>query len=135
MCIPEYILTTFFCFGRFLNTLADDQWTSITKGGIYHIKHNNIHTTFYHGSGLTWNCTFNGSIYHVRYLHILCFYFVRQNLCYKQVKDSSLNKHYATLRPKHVKTKQLILNQIDIRHVRIKSLLIYGSLPLPCRRN
>ena len=39
-----------------------------------------IHTTFYHGSGLTWNWTFNGSIHYVWYLHILHFYFVWQHV-------------------------------------------------------
>ena len=66
-------------FGRFLKKLADNQCSSMTKGSIYHIKHMS-NTTFYHGSGLTWNCMFNGSIYHVLYLHILCLYLVQQSL-------------------------------------------------------
>ena len=37
-----------------------------------------VHTTFYHGSGLTWNWTFDENIYHVWYLHILPFYFAWQ---------------------------------------------------------
>ena len=55
MCISHYIQ----------NTLAwkiskevgrrDDQCSSITKGCIWHIKHN-VHTVFNHGSGLIWNC-------------------------------------------------------------------------------
>ncbi len=68
------IQTTFFYLERFLKKLADDQCFSITKGSIYHIKHN-VHTTFYHRS---WNWTFNGSIY-AWYLHILHVYFVRYN--------------------------------------------------------
>ena len=49
----------------------------ITKGSIYHIKHN-VHTTFCHGRGLTWNLTFNESIYYVSYLQILRSYLVWQ---------------------------------------------------------
>ncbi len=37
-----------------------------------------VHTTFYHGSGLTRNWMFNGSIYYVYYLHILRCYFLCQ---------------------------------------------------------
>ncbi len=52
-------------------TLEDSCW-------IYHIKHY-VYTTFYHGSGLIWHWTLNRSIYYVWYLHILRFYFVRQD--------------------------------------------------------
>ena len=76
MCISNDIQTTFFYFGRLLKKLADDQCSSITKDSICHITHN-VHTTFYHGSGLSWNCTFNGSICFVWYLHILRFYYVK----------------------------------------------------------
>ena len=41
-----------FYLGRFMKKLADDQCSSITKGNICHTKHS-VHTTFYHGSGLT----------------------------------------------------------------------------------
>ncbi len=41
--------------------LVDDQCSSITKGSIYHVKHN-VHTTFSHRSGLTRNCMFDGTI-------------------------------------------------------------------------
>ncbi len=54
--------STVFYLGRFLKKLADDQCSSITKGSIYHIKHN-VHTASYHSSGLTRNFMFNGSIY------------------------------------------------------------------------
>ncbi len=40
-----------------------------------------VHTTFYHGSGLTWNWMFNRSICYVLFLHILRFYFVGQIWC------------------------------------------------------
>ncbi len=60
MCISDYTQTTFFYLERFLKKLADDQFSSITKGIIYHIKHY-VHATCYHGNGLTWNLTFNGS--------------------------------------------------------------------------
>ena len=56
-----------------------DQCSSMTKGSFYHIKQINLHTTFYHSSGLTRNLMFNGSIYYVLYLQILCFYLGRQN--------------------------------------------------------
>ena len=36
------------------------QFSSITKGSIYHMKH--VHTTFYHSSGLTRNCLMEVSI-------------------------------------------------------------------------
>ncbi len=39
ICISDFMQTTFFYLGRFLKKLADDQWSSITKGSIYHIKH------------------------------------------------------------------------------------------------
>ena len=46
--------------------LADNQCSSITKGSIYYINY--VHTTFKHGSGLTWNFIFVGP-------YILHFYF------------------------------------------------------------
>ena len=63
--------------------VAEDQWFSIPKDSIYHIKHN-IHTPFYPSSGLTRNWMFNGSIYmyYVLYLQILRFYLVWQNITY-----------------------------------------------------
>ncbi len=64
MCISNYIQSTSFYLGKFLKKLADDQCSSIPKGSIYNIKYN-VHTTFYHKSGLTWNWMFNGSIYYV----------------------------------------------------------------------
>ncbi len=39
MYISDYMQTTVFYFGRFLKKLADDRYSSITKGSIYHIKH------------------------------------------------------------------------------------------------
>ena len=38
MCILDYIQNTFFYLGRFLKKLADDQYSSIIKDSIYHIK-------------------------------------------------------------------------------------------------
>ncbi len=38
MCFSGYMQTTFFYAGKFMKILADDQCSSITKGGIYHIK-------------------------------------------------------------------------------------------------
>ena len=56
--------TTFFYLPeKFLKKLADDQYFSITKGSIYHIKHY-VHTNFYYSSGLTRILMFNGSIYY-----------------------------------------------------------------------
>ena len=37
MCILDFIQTTIFDLGRFLKNLADDQWSSVTKGSVYHI--------------------------------------------------------------------------------------------------
>ncbi len=68
--------TTFFSFERFLKNLADDLYSSIPKGSIYHIKHVK-HTTFYYSSGLN-KIMFNGSIYYILHLQILRFYLVRQ---------------------------------------------------------
>ncbi len=51
--------------------IANNQCSSITKGGIYHMKHN-VHTTFYHGRGLAWNWMLNGI--NAWYLHILHFF-------------------------------------------------------------
>ncbi len=39
ICILDYTQNTFFCLGKFLMWLADDQSSSITKGSIYYIKH------------------------------------------------------------------------------------------------
>ena len=39
MCILDHTQSTFFCFGKFLKKLVDDQCSSITKGSIYYIKH------------------------------------------------------------------------------------------------
>ena len=68
-----------FYLERFLKKLADDQCSSITKGSIYHIKHN-VHTTFSYSSGLTRNWVINGSIYYILYLQILCFYLGWKNM-------------------------------------------------------
>ena len=76
MCILDCTQSTSFCRGKFLKKLADDQFSSITKGSIFY---NNVHTNFSHGSGSTRNLTFNGSIYYDLYLHILYFYFVGQS--------------------------------------------------------
>ncbi len=39
ICIWDFTQTTFFYFERFLKKLADDQYSSITKGSIYNFKH------------------------------------------------------------------------------------------------
>ena len=39
MCILDYVQITFFYLRRFLNKLADDQCSSITKDSIYYVKH------------------------------------------------------------------------------------------------
>ncbi len=44
MCFSDFMQATFFNLERFMKKLADDQYSSIAKGSIYHIKH--IHTTF-----------------------------------------------------------------------------------------
>ena len=65
----------FFYLGRFLKKIEDDQYTSITKGGIYHINHNTFFCiAFYHSGWLTRNYMCKGSIYYVLYLQILRFY-------------------------------------------------------------
>ena len=69
----------FFSFGRLLKKIADDQCSFITKGSIHHMKYN-VHTTFYHSSGLTRNLMSYGSIYKVSYLQILRFYLVGQTV-------------------------------------------------------
>ena len=38
-CISDFMKSTFFYIERYLKKLADDQYSSITKGSIYHIKH------------------------------------------------------------------------------------------------
>ncbi len=69
MCISDYIQAAFFYLGRFLKKVADDHCSSITKGSIYHIKH--VHTTFYNGSGQTWNCFME-----VSFMFDICSYYV-----------------------------------------------------------
>ncbi len=39
ICILDHTQNTFFCLRKFLMWLADDQSSSITKSGIYYIKH------------------------------------------------------------------------------------------------
>ncbi len=39
MCILDHMHGTFFCLGKFLKKLADNECSSITKGSIYYIKH------------------------------------------------------------------------------------------------
>ena len=95
ICISNFIKTTFFYLGRLLKKLADNKSSSITKGSIYHIKHNTcirsyVHTTFYHSSGLSRNLIFNGSIYYVLYLQILCFYLGRQSTHTCNLLENSL---------------------------------------------
>ncbi len=77
--MTDFKQTTFFYLGKFLKKLADNQCSSITKGSIYHIKHDYVHKTFYPIRRLTRNLTFNGSIYYVLYLQILHFYLVGHN--------------------------------------------------------
>ncbi len=74
ICISDFMQTTgnFFYHERFPNKLADNQYSFITKGSIYHIKHN-VDTTFYNESGFTWNCTFNWSLYSVSYFADIVF--------------------------------------------------------------
>ncbi len=42
MCILDFMQATLFCLRRFLKKLADDQYSSISKGSIYYIKHTSI---------------------------------------------------------------------------------------------
>ncbi len=67
--------TTSLYLRRFLKKLADNHFSSITKGSTYyrHIKHN-VHTTFYHSSGLIRNWMFYGCIYTTRFY--ICWYCV-----------------------------------------------------------
>ncbi len=75
--------STFFCLGKYLKKLADDQRFSITKEGIYHIKHMHIQPFT---AVVDWPVLmFNGSIYYVLYLQILRFYLVQQILSYLYV--------------------------------------------------
>ncbi len=43
MCILDHMQSTFFCLGKFLKKIADDQRSSTTKESIYCIKHMYIH--------------------------------------------------------------------------------------------
>ncbi len=62
VCALQITHSTFFYPGKSLKKLADDQWSSITKGGVYYYIKHNVHT-FYHAGGLTRNLTFfNGRI-------------------------------------------------------------------------
>ncbi len=71
--------TSFFYLESFLKKLVDDQWSSIPKGSIYHIKHMYIQPFTKGRSGLTRNLMINGSIYYALCLQILCFYLVESN--------------------------------------------------------
>ncbi len=42
MCISNVMQTAFFYFGRLLQKLADDQYSSIPKGSIHHVKYMSI---------------------------------------------------------------------------------------------
>ncbi len=39
MCTLDHAQSTFFCLGKFLKKVADDQCSSIAKGSICYIKH------------------------------------------------------------------------------------------------
>ena len=60
--------------------------SSVSKGSIYHIKQCPCNL-------LTWNWMFNGCIYFVRYLHILPFYFVRQNTRYTKCRQYNIKQY------------------------------------------
>ncbi len=55
--ISDFMQTTFFYLDRFMKKLADNQFSSITKGRIFYtcMKHN-VYTTFNLSSGLTRKC-------------------------------------------------------------------------------
>ncbi len=83
----DYIESIFFCLGRFVKKLADDQCSSIIIGSIFHSKHY-VHATFYHGSGLTWNWILNGSIYYAWYLHIYCVFTLYSIISWMQMTQT-----------------------------------------------
>ncbi len=42
ICISDFMQTNFFYLGKFLKKLSNEQYSLITKGSIYHIKHTPI---------------------------------------------------------------------------------------------
>ncbi len=136
MCISDYTQATFICLERFLNKLADDQCSSITKGSIYHIKH--VHTTFYQVGELNRNWTFNGSIYHEWYLRILHFHFVQQiqlriskQTCFLiSIYDSSSYSYDVT--QSHLKIWLKRFKHIYLERVRYSDQLEGGGKEITC---
>ncbi len=72
MCNLDRKQSTFFCRGKFMKKLADNQSSSRAKGSICYIKHY-VHTTM-EGVWPEIILMFNRSIYYVLYLHMR-FYF------------------------------------------------------------
>ncbi len=72
--ISNCMQTTFFYIERFLKKLVDYQFSSITKGSIYHIIHY-VHAYFYHSSGLTrWKIWHLMEVYTMFYIYRYCVF-------------------------------------------------------------
>ncbi len=41
-CISDCMQTTYFYHGKFLKKKVSNQWSSVTKGSVYHVKHMSI---------------------------------------------------------------------------------------------
>ena len=90
MCILDHTRSTFFCLGKILKKLADDQWSFKNKRTIYYIKHTCIQP-FSMEVGWPEIPMVKRSIYYVLYLHILHFNFVRQHSISLEFQDTGLN--------------------------------------------
>ena len=71
MCISDCMEITIFYLGRFLKKFAVNQCSSITKGSIYHIKHN-VHTTI--TTGVDWPEI--GCLMEVSVMFDICTYYI-----------------------------------------------------------
>ena len=76
MCSSDY-MQTFFLSLKIPGQISRQSMLFINWRQ-YVLHQTYIHTTFYHGNGLTWKCICNESVCYVSYLLILRFYFVRQ---------------------------------------------------------
>ena len=78
----------FLDIGRFLKKLTDDQYVLFNKWRQYLPYQTYVHTTFYHGIGLSWNGMFNGSILCLIFAHTGVLFCMAVLQRYKTCKKS-----------------------------------------------
>ncbi len=86
MCILDHTQSTFFCLWKFMQWSADDQFSFITKGSIYYVKHMYIQHLW------KW--------IDIKRMYLLCFKFVDTAflLCGAELL---INHHTHSIRERH----------------------------------